>query len=120
MKKYLLVTAASLVVLSAAGCVGVGKGKDPPPAPALVITKGGRDSITEGPVRAGPFCFERGQQFASASSGKGSNRAMRPAAPAVAESFWAFGCPVHRRQRNGRLGVTAGQAEKAGSVARAP
>jgi hypothetical protein len=41
MKKYVIVAAATLAVLSAAGCaVGKGKGKAPPPVAAPIVTKG--------------------------------------------------------------------------------
>jgi len=43
MKKYLLVAAASVALLIAAGCgalVGKGKGKAPPPVAAPIVTKG--------------------------------------------------------------------------------
>jgi hypothetical protein len=40
MKKYLVVAVASVALLTAAGCVGKGKGKAPPPVAAPIVTKG--------------------------------------------------------------------------------
>ena len=41
MKKFVVLTLASLAVLSAAACVGIGKGKGKAPAPAPVVSRAG-------------------------------------------------------------------------------